>query len=231
MGYKYIELGILQDWCHVQPQEILENTEEVYERITKLLHQLNLEVIAFNSGMGENEKEKFKAMVSLAHQMEVPLITLPSGSKDHSIEDEVKRLAPLLEIANDYGVQLTVESHIGSLTEQPEQAYELLNTLPGLGLTLDISHYYCNHSEKKAEMLLPYVEHVHFRDCGRGWENIQLPYGEGLLDMEYWMKILEEHKYTGNICIEYIDLPETTFDHIKSAQECLDHLMNFITRF
>lgn len=220
MGYGYVELGALQDWCHVQPKEVLENPEKMYGELTELLDKSSLEAVAFNSNMGNEELDRFDALAFLAHRLHIPLITVPSGPNTSSIDNEIKRLKPLLNTADKYSIQLTVESHVGALTEQPEQAHKLLKELPELGLTLDVAHYYCNGTEEEADKLLPYVKHIHFRDCGRGWTNIQLPYGKGKLDMKYWIQALKNAGYNGNIGIEYIDLPGIAFDHIKAAQQC-----------
>ena len=77
-------------------------------------------------------------------------------------------------MADASGVRLGIETHIGTLTEAPETALQLIQAVAGLGLTLDVSHYYCNSREKAAEALLPFVYHVHLRDCGRGAENNEL---------------------------------------------------------
>ena len=38
--------------------------------------------------------------------------------------------------------QMTIETHIGQVTEDPAVAAEIARRVPGLGLTLDPSHYY-----------------------------------------------------------------------------------------
>ena len=78
--------------------------------------------------------------------------------------------------------------------------------MPGLGLTLDPSHYYAGPLQGGAfEALLPYVRHVHLRDAGGSWEEIQVPVGKGRVEFSRLFHLLRQNGYTGDFVIEYID--------------------------
>ena len=211
MGFTHVDLGALQGWCHIQPQALVKNFQKEASEVKKLLKQYELTPIALNAGIDEPYLEQWEALVRLAAELGVGVITIGAQKKDVYFTNEVERLTILNQISSSSRVQLTIETHAGTLTELPEQALRLVQAVPGLGLTLDISHYYCNETEDQVEVLLPYVRHVHFRDCGRTWEQIQLPFGEGILDLNLWISLLKKHRYEGNITVEYIDLPDVQF--------------------
>src|SRR5262249_26082232 len=51
---------------------------------------------------------------------------------------------------------------------------------PGLGLTLDPSHYIAGSPQVKTfDQVYPYVRHVHLRDTGRGPNQFQVHVGQG----------------------------------------------------
>ena len=223
-----MDVGALQGWRHLHPLDLLADPEKGYNELRDLLNENDLEAVAFNAGFSAPETDQLSALVSLADQFAVRVITLPSLGADKPISQEVERMKRLVEIADGKGVRLGVETHVGTLTENPETALELVRSVPGLGLTLDVSHYYCNGFEKAAETLLPYVYHVHVRDCGRTTENIELPFGEGLCDFEHWFNLLHHAQYAGNVTVEYIDLPGIRFDHVDSALRCFQACQTFV---
>ena len=56
----------------------------------------------------------------------------------------------------------------------------LCERVPGLGLTLDPSHYIAGpHQGKNYDQVFPYVRHVQLRDTGRGPNQFQVRVGQG----------------------------------------------------
>ncbi len=220
LGIRYVDVGALQGWCHIQPADLMKNPESESRALRHLLNETQLEVVALNAGIHAPELDQWRALVALAHQFDVGVITLPTRRSGTRLVQEVERLQRLVEIAGRQGVRLGVETHIGTLTEDPETALALVHSVPGLGLTLDVSHYYCNSFEEAAEVLIPFVYHVHMRDGGRGSDNIQLPMGRGLVDFAHWFALLRNAQYQGNVTVEYIDLGGIQFDPTESAIEC-----------
>lgn len=223
---RYVDLAILENWCHFSPAAIAEWPQVQYETIRTMLDRHGLTVIAFNAGLREpdrkKELEKMRALVDLACKLGVKVITLPSEPEDTPLSECIEHWRPLIDVAASKGVSLTAETHAGTVTAHPENALKLVQQIEGLGLTLDISHYYCNHTEDLIPALMPYVKHVHVRDCGREWENIQLDYGTGMFDFPRWLRLLEEHRYQGWITVEYIDQLAKDFDAVQAVQHCIE---------
>ena len=116
------------------------------------------------------------------------------------------RLRDLLPVALGRGVQLTVETHVGRLTEVPEVAVRLCREAEGVGLTLDPSHFHAGPNQgADFTAVFPYVRHVHLRDAGTRWEEIQVPAGSGEVDFDALVRGLHGAGYEGKFAIEYID--------------------------
>jgi sugar phosphate isomerase/epimerase len=120
----------------------------------------------------------------LARSSLVSLITISAAPSDTPIDTEVKRLRGLARMAQQEGVVLTVATRIGTLTELPDVAVELCQRVPGLGLTLDPSHFIAGpHQGAPFDAVYPFVRHVWLRDTGRGPGQFQVRVGQG--EVEY----------------------------------------------
>lgn len=208
MGFRYVDLGAVEGWAHVNPSEMAEGATEVASAVRELLDRLGLTAIAVNSGLGNVDKEerrrRFAGLVTFTKQIGAPVLTLPA--RGESMAAAVKEYTLFTSMARDAGIQLTVETHRGQLTEFPEHACELVDKVPGLGLTLDPAHYYAGPNDGEAfDIVYPYVRHVHVRDGARGRENIQVPMGEGDIDFGEIMSALAAQGYRGAFSVEYID--------------------------
>lgn len=219
MEFRLVEIGV-QSWCDFRPQALVSDYERERTRLQGLLEKYGLTPVALNVGLGEEWLEEAQAIARLAAELSVSVVTTNPRSVEADRVEEAVRLGKLVDIFAGQGIQVTLETHMFSMTEQPETARQLAAEVEGLGLTLDISHYYCNGTEEQIRNLLPYVKHVHIRDCGRGWENIQLPYGEGMLDLGRWIRELQSSGYAGCMGVEYIDLPGVAFSVEDASMSC-----------
>jgi sugar phosphate isomerase/epimerase len=142
----------------------------------------------------------------------VPLITTSAAPAGSPIDAEVKRLTRLTAVAGKEGVQVALATRIGTLTEDPEVAAVLSERVPGLGVTLDPSHYLAGpHSAKNYDSLFPYVRHVQLRDTGRGANQFQVRVGQG--EMEYGRIVaqLARCNYNRLLSVDIRDAPDAPF--------------------
>ena len=86
-------------------------------------------------------RRRFEAMCRLAKPLTVAVLTIQAAPLDTPFGDEVKRLTALAGYAMREGLVLAVETHSETLTADPAAAVALCKAVPGLGLTLDPSHY------------------------------------------------------------------------------------------
>src|SRR5439155_21214415 len=127
---------------------------------------LSVEIDASDS---EEFDRQFRAVCRLARMSMVPLLTLPAAPSGTPLDREVQRLTRLLRLAEKDGLLLTIATRSGTLTEDPHLAVTLCQRVPGLGLTLDPSHYIARSPQtRNFDQVYPYVRHVHLRDTGSG---------------------------------------------------------------
>ena len=85
-------------------------------------------------------------MCRLGRLLTVPVVTIPAADVGADLNIEVKRLTQLCRLAEAEGVILSVETHASKMTADPARALDLCHRVPGLGLTLDPSHYVVGRS-------------------------------------------------------------------------------------
>ena len=140
------------------------------------------------------------------------MIAVPAGPNSASIDAEVQRLTPLLHLAQAEGMVLTVPTHVGSITETPDAAVELCERLPGLGLTLDPSHFITGPNQGNPyEQVFPYVRHVHLRDTGRGADQFQVRVGQGEVEYGRVISQLCRQQYDRLLTVAILDIPDAPF--------------------
>ena len=185
LQFSKFEAVLDEDGSHLRPSEI---AADVHTAAARLRFGPGLAPAAFSVHIGADDEEEyarqFQAVARLARLTAVPLLTLSAASAGSALDAEARRLTRLTALAGKEGVQIAVATHLGTLTEDPEAALALCERVPGLGLTLDPSHYLAGpHHAKDYENLFPYVRHVHLRDTGRGANQFQVRVGQG--EVEY----------------------------------------------
>ena len=109
------------------------------------------------------------------------MINIPAAPADADLGAEVTRLTGLARLAQAEGVMLTVETHSRTLTGDPGKAAELCRQVPGLGITLDPSHYLVGtHPAQDYDDLFPHVRHVRLRDTAP--DRLQVRVGQGQVE-------------------------------------------------
>src|SRR5205807_8348710 len=110
------------------------------------------------------------------------------------------------------GMVLTVATRVGTLTELPATAQELCARVPGLGLTLDPSHFLAGPGQgANYDELFPYVRHVHLRDTGRGPGQFQVRVGQGEIEYGRIIAQLARHHYDRLLTVEIDDVPDAPY--------------------
>lgn len=210
LGIPYVDLAVQEGWAHLNPSEIAADVDAAVERLQNALSQTGLQVISLNVGLGTNdpaeETRRMAAVAQLAKTVGARTITLPGSAQGTPVDDEIQRLGRLVEAAKPFGVAVTLETHVGQISEDPQTVLHVVNAVPGLALTLDPSHYYAGPTQGQGfDEVFRAVRHVHLRDAGLSWDEIQMPVGAGKVDFDKVFAQLNAHGYTGDFVIEYID--------------------------
>lgn len=212
LGYKYVDLSCLS-WepRHASAQALVKDFEAEATRVENALKENDLKVsnLTFDSVEArpwDQYQAEFAAVVKLAVRLKARLINLMAPSAKAKWDEQIPKLRQLVATAKQAGVILTVETHTGQITELPANAEKLCKEVPGLGLTLDPSHYYAGPNQGKPfKNLYPYVQGTGFRAGGMSWATVQMPWGEGPIDFAEIVRDLEAGGYKGYYVVEYLE--------------------------
>lgn len=218
LDFGQIDLALHEGWAHINPSDLAgggaERVKREAGRLRGLIARHGMKrITSFNVGLKggdlDDHRRRLGAVCDLARALDVTVLTLMSAPWGSPFEAEVSRLAALVPVAGERGVQLTVQTHNAQLPATAEAAVRLCEAVPGLGVTLDPSHLYAGPNRGAGfALLLPYVKLVHLRDGTV--DHLQVPAGTGSVDFGRLAAALHRLEYGGKFVIKYVDRVPTT---------------------
>ncbi len=209
LEFSKFEVAIEEKGRHLRPSEVAADVNTAAQRLRM---GPGLTPAAFTVSIEAPDPEytrQFRAVCRLARLTAVPVITIQAAPADSAMDAEVERLGKLATLAGADGVQLTVATESGTLTDDPERAVALCERVPGLGLTLDPSHYIAGpHGGKSFDVVYPHVRHVRLRDTGKGPNQFQVRVGQGEVEYGRIITHLSRYRYDRALSVDIRDLPE-----------------------
>ena len=212
MQFSKADLAIHDTGPHFTPAEVEADGPKIAQR----LKASNLQLAAFHVELAcpdpELARKQLRAVCRLARVSTVPLLTVSAALLGADFDADTERLCSWTKIAESEGVMLTIETHSNTLTADPLGALELCRRIPGLGLTLDPSHYLTGpHGERNYDALFPYVRHVRLRDTGKKPEEFQVKVGQGELEYGRIISHLAKHHYDRALTVDVRNVPDSPF--------------------
>jgi sugar phosphate isomerase/epimerase len=129
------------------------------------------------------------------------VVTSTLGANDGDWDSCRNRVAEAIvryaRIAEDHGVSLAIEAHVGQELDSPEKAVWLVETVghPSVRLNFDHSHFHVLGMDLRhcAELCAPYSVHTHIKDgcLVDGRVRFQLP-GDGTLDLTEYFRVVND---------------------------------------
>ncbi len=213
LQFNKFDVAIHEPGPHLRPSQV---AADVAGTAARLRIGPGLTPAAFSVAIeAPDDKEyhrQFQAVCRLARLTTVPLVTVSAAASGTAVDAEVNRLGKLVNVADREGVLATVATLSGTLTEDPDQAVALCRAVPGLGLTLDPSHYLAGpHAGKGYDQIFPYVKHVHLRDTGRGPNQFQVRVGQGAIEYGRIVAQLSRQHYERCLTVDIRDVPDAPF--------------------
>jgi sugar phosphate isomerase/epimerase len=213
MEFNKFDVAIHEQGRQLKPSEV---AADVHHAANRLRLGPGLMPAAFSVQIEADTDEEahahFKAVCRLARISAVPLLTIDAAPNTTAVAVEVERLRPLVRLAEADGVQLTLATCIGTLTECPDTAVLLCEQVPGLGLTLDPSHYLAGpHQGKNFDHVYPFVRHVRLRDTGKTAEQFQVRVGQGQVEYGRIISQLARFDYDRVLTVDINDLPDLPY--------------------
>jgi sugar phosphate isomerase/epimerase len=212
LEFNKFDLAVHENGRQLKPSEV---ADDVNHAAARLRLGTGLSPCAFSVAVeaeGDEHLRQFRAVCRLARITATPLVTVAAAPAGASLEEEAARLQELCGVADAEGVLLTVSTVTGTLTETPDAAVALCQAVPGLGLTLDPSHFHAGpHQGQGYDQVFPFVRHVHLRDTGRGPDQFQVRVGQGEIEYGRIVSQLARQHYDRVLTVDIRDIPDAPF--------------------
>jgi sugar phosphate isomerase/epimerase len=213
LEFSKVDVAIHEDGPHLKPSEVVSDIAGAAQRIRI---GPSLTPAAFDVEIQAKHADEYvsqlKAICRLARLSTVSVLTLPASPVGAGLDAEVRRLRNLLRLVESEGLVLTVLTQTGTLTETPTAAVELCERVPGLGLTLDPSHYINGpHQGASFDDVFPYVRHVHLRDTGKAPGKFQVRVGQGEVEYGRIISHLQRNRYDRLLTVAIHDIADAPF--------------------
>lgn len=188
--------GIECAFIHMPPKKFSELTEE-----------LNLDYVAM---MFCDDEQAFEKQLAVIRKARPVLINCHPGRDYFSVERSIEFFNNVTAMARDINVQVVFETHRTRCLYSPWQTAEILEALPDLRITADLSHFTCvaeNGLEKSpyqemVQVALERADHIHARVGSTQGAQVANPMStEGMKWTEHferwWDQIIEMRRDEG----------------------------------
>jgi len=127
--------------------------------------------------------------------------------EDEPSADSWKRccdeLAWRVEQAKQSRIIFSVEAHVGSIAPRPKDALRMVQSVPGLTLTLDYTHFTrAGLPDSAVEPLVAHASHFHARGARRG--RLQSSFQQNRIDYARVLRAMQKVKYQGYVGVEFV---------------------------
>lgn len=212
MEFAKVDLAVGENGAHLTGAEVLNDLPGVLQRIRQG-PTIGFSAITIRLPDGPDFVGQVNGIAHLAQQLACPIVAVDAAPAGTPIANEAARLSKIQRSIAVHGTLLTVTTKIGTITELPGPAVELCEKVPGLGLTLDPSHYVCGPLQNESyDEVLPYVKHAHLRDSGRGREQMQVHVGRGEIEYGKIVTALQKFGYRGSLAVAIEDRAPVEMD-------------------
>ncbi len=163
IGMQAMDLGLFAGRSHLDPDEVLSNPAEAAARVSTALRANELDIADVFGQPGRVFEEnavnhpdpavrrraeeffyrilEFATRCNARHLTLLPGVHFAQETHDDSLKRCAEELAWRTTAAAKSGITFAVEAHIGSIVPTPARAKRLLESVPGLTLTLDYTHF------------------------------------------------------------------------------------------
>lgn len=214
LEFNKFDLAMVEGGPHLGPSDVAADPDTVLHRL-RSGPSLTPSALDLDFGPVDPEtlRKRFEAVCRFSKLLTVAVLTIPAAPIGTPIEDEIRRLSALADVANREGLVLSVRTHRDTLTSDPAAALTLCESVTGLGITLDPSHYVLGpHAGKNYDDLFSFVQNLHFRDTGKNPGEEQVRVGQGRVDYARVVTILERHGYNRALTVALINHGNCDFD-------------------
>lgn len=213
LEFSKVDVGIIESGSHLKPSEVVADIPLAAQRIRI---GPSVTPAAFTVEIETPDPAEFDrqllAICKLARMSSVSVLSFKAAKSGTSTEAEVERVKRLVQLVEKEGLVFTLITCAGTLTEFPSQAVDLCKRVPGLGLTLDPSHFIHGPNQgNNFDEVFPFVRHVQLRDSGKAPGKFQVRIGQGEVEYGRIITLLQRHRYNRLLSVAIQDVPDANF--------------------
>ena len=198
LEFTAVELDVHEGGRHLQPARVAADPEGAIAECSDL-QRLRPVALSFAAPESPAVYDHFTAACRLAKALGVVTIVVEASELGTPFNGEIERLRALVAIAATLGAVVGVQTSAGRMTQDAETTASLCRNVPGLGVTLDPSHFiYGSKKPASWEPILKYVAHVHLRDTKP--DVFQVRIGQGTVEYGKLVSLLQRAGYTRALC-------------------------------
>jgi len=215
LGFRYIDIG---SGPHLNLEQAATHPGREAQRIQEILGRYELEIsdvyfmLPYINAPDPKRRAAqlalFERLIPFAIALGTPGITISPGvlhpdGVEHSLARSLPALLRMNRIVADTELRLSFEPHMDSAITTPERALLVVETIPGLSITLDYAHFLVQgYRLTDLPPLLQHAAHVHIRQVVKG--RLQTAHDKGRLDLQSVMRDLILSDYHGALTVEYM---------------------------
>jgi sugar phosphate isomerase/epimerase len=223
LGFEGVDVGLFGGGAQLSSESVLANPPHSARELSKRIGDSGLlladiflipgsfDVLAANhpdSAERGKSRDLFLRCLELVriceagHMTALPGIPWKGESPETSLSRSSDELSWRVEQASAAGVVFSIEPHLESIVETPEETIALVRRTPGLTLTLDYTHFtYQGIADGRIEALIPHATHFHARSAAR--DRLQASIKHNVVDYPRVLRAMGRSGYQGFIGVEY----------------------------
>ena len=220
-----VDIGLFENRSHLWPSREFKNVTRSARALARKVGDRGLRVADVFLQMDEDfvpyainhpqarrrrkARDWFEKTLAYACEAGCPHVTCLPGvyfdgePRAESWQRCLDELAWRLERAQEQGIRFSVEAHLGSIAPTPKSALRLVESVPGLTLTLDYTHFTRRGvPDSEVEPLVAYASHFHVRGARRG--RLQCSFRDSTIDYRRVLRAMKKTGYDGYLGVEYV---------------------------
>jgi sugar phosphate isomerase/epimerase len=225
LGFEGVDIGLFEGRSHLWPSRVFADLKGAAKDLKRKLHARGLELadvflqtapdfvsIAPNHPdlfVRRQAREWFERTVEFTlacggrHISALPGVTFEGEPETESYERCRDELAWRCQTASSQGITFSIEAHVGSIVPTPGAAARLVQSVPGLTLTLDYTHFTrAGLPDEEVEPLIAHASHFHARGARPG--RLQASFKENIIDYGRVLDMMRSLGYAGYVGVEYV---------------------------
>ena len=242
LGFEGVDIGLFEGRSHLWPSRVFADLKASAKALKHKLRARGLELadvflqtapdfvsVAPNHPelfIRRQARDWFMQTVEFAlacgakHVSALPGVTFEGEPEADSYERCRDELAWRTQTAASQGITFSIEAHVGSIVPTPTAAARLVQSVPGLTLTLDYTHFTrAGLPDVEIEPLIAHASHFHARGARTG--RLQASFRENTIDYERVLDVMRQVGYSGYVGVEYVWIDWEHCNEVDNVSETI----------